>query len=71
MIDVQSQEDKREVYLNEVGISGLRFPAFIENAKGKGQATVIDASLSVDLNFSKQYHFFFVYDFLKNYSTNH
>ena len=50
MIDVQSQADKREVYLNEVGISGLRFPAFIENAEGKGQATVATASLSVDLN---------------------
>lgn len=50
MVDVQSQIDEREVYLNEVGIGGLRIPAFIEDGKGNGQATVVEASLSVGLD---------------------
>ncbi len=50
MTDVQSQQDLRGVYLNEVGIRRLRIPLSIKDTEGVLHPTVAEVSLSVDLD---------------------
>ena len=47
--DVQAQRDAREVALNDVGISGLRYPVGVELADGTSQQTICEAQLAVSL----------------------
>ncbi|HEV7939072.1 MAG TPA: GTP cyclohydrolase FolE2 [Solirubrobacteraceae bacterium] len=47
--DVQAGDDERGVALDEVGISGLRYPATIECADGSLQQTICEAQLAVAL----------------------
>jgi GTP cyclohydrolase I len=47
--DVQAGSDKRGVALDDVGISGLRYPATVEYAEGSSQQTICQAQLSVTL----------------------
>lgn len=47
--DVQAGRDERGVALDDVGISGLRYPATVECADGTRQQTICEAQLSVAL----------------------
>lgn len=47
--DVQAGGDERGVALDDVGISGLRYPATIECADGSLQQTICEAQLAVAL----------------------
>jgi GTP cyclohydrolase IB len=47
--DVQAGTDERGVALDDVGISGLRYPATVECADGSTQHTICDAQLTVAL----------------------
>lgn len=49
MKDIQSERDKRNVFLNKVGIRDLRFPVEIRNRDGGVQGTIANVSLSVSL----------------------
>ncbi|HYM44850.1 MAG TPA: GTP cyclohydrolase FolE2 [Solirubrobacteraceae bacterium] len=47
--DVQAGADERGVALDDVGISGLRYPATVECADGSLQQTICEAQLAVAL----------------------
>ena len=47
--DVQAGGDERGVALDDVGITGLRYPATVECADGSVQQTICEAQLSVAL----------------------
>ncbi len=47
--DVQAGGDERGVALDDVGISGLRYPAIVECADGNSQPTICEAQLAVAL----------------------
>ncbi len=47
--DVQARDDERGVSLDDVGISGLRYPATVECSDGSRQQTICEAQLSVSL----------------------
>jgi len=47
--DVQAGGDERGVALDDVGISGLRYPATIECANGSSQQTICEAKFAVAL----------------------
>jgi GTP cyclohydrolase I len=47
--DVQARDDERGVSLDDVGISGLRYPVTVECADGSCQQTICEAQLSVTL----------------------
>ncbi len=47
--DVQVGGDERGVALDDVGISGLRYPATVECADGSSQPTICEAQLAVAL----------------------
>jgi GTP cyclohydrolase IB len=49
LADVQSSVEARGIELDDVGISGLRYPVCVEMADGSRQNTVCDARLSVAL----------------------
>jgi len=47
--DVQSRTDSREVALDQVGVSGLRYPIIVLDRQQKEQAVTATISMSVDL----------------------
>jgi GTP cyclohydrolase I len=47
--DVQTDSDARRVALDDVGVSGLRYPVKVELADGSSQQTVCEAQLTVSL----------------------
>jgi GTP cyclohydrolase IB len=47
--DIQGSTDKRGVALDDVGISGLRYPATVQCADGSVQQTICEAQLAVAL----------------------
>jgi GTP cyclohydrolase I len=49
LADVQADGDTRGVALNDVGVSGLRYPASIELLDGTSQQTICEAQLTVSL----------------------
>jgi GTP cyclohydrolase I len=48
--DVQASPDKRGFALEDVGITGLRYPVVIADRSGSSQATIADVTMSVDLS---------------------
>jgi GTP cyclohydrolase I len=50
--DIQGSDDKRGVALDDVGISGLRYPITVQCADGSTQQTVCEAQLAVALGAS-------------------
>src|SRR5689334_9932470 len=49
MVDVQSQKDHREIAINQVGVSDLRYPIVILDRAKEKQNTVARLSMSVSL----------------------
>ena len=47
--DVQGRPDDRQLPIDEVGISGLRYPTTVWDKENGSQATVAEVSMSVDL----------------------
>jgi GTP cyclohydrolase I len=47
--DIQSSIDRRSVTLDDVGISGLRYPTTVQCADGSEQQTICEAQLAVAL----------------------
>jgi GTP cyclohydrolase FolE2 len=47
--DIQGSTDERGVALDDVGISGLRYPATVRCANGSSQQTICEAQLTVAL----------------------
>ncbi len=54
MKDIQSLLDKREVYLNEVGIRGIKYPVELRKTDGSWYTTPAVLSLRVDLPETKK-----------------
>jgi GTP cyclohydrolase I len=48
--DVQAEGDERGIALDDVGISGLRYPATVACANGGSQQTICEAQLAVALS---------------------
>lgn len=49
MIDVQNQQDHRQVAINKVGVRDIRFPITVLDRENREQQTVATISMSVDL----------------------
>ena len=49
MEDVQSQADRREIPLDEVGVSGLRYPITVLDQSNERQSTTAELKMSVNL----------------------
>ena len=49
MKDVQNQKDSRNIYLNQVGIRGLKFPIEIKNGEGEWIPVIAEISMFADL----------------------
>jgi GTP cyclohydrolase IB len=49
LADVQASGERRGIALNDVGISGLRYPATVQLADGGKQQTICEAQLTVSL----------------------
>ena len=49
MIDVQSQKDRRNIWINKVGVKNLSYPVTVLDKKKKFQHTVANISLYADL----------------------
>ena len=48
-IDIQSQEDKRKVTIDKVGVKNVRYPIIVEDRVNGFQNTVADLNLFVEL----------------------
>ena len=48
-IDIQSQEDKRKVTIDKVGVKNVRYPIIVEDRINGTQNTVADLNLFVEL----------------------
>ena len=48
-IDIQSQEDKRKVTIDKVGVKNVRYPIIVEDRTNGTQNTVADLNLFVEL----------------------
>ena len=49
MEDVQSQKDRREIPLDQVGVSGLRYPITVLDRHNEKQSTTAELKMSVNL----------------------
>jgi GTP cyclohydrolase I len=49
MIDVQNEQDHREIAINKVGVRDIRFPITVLDRDNREQQTVATISMSVDL----------------------
>ena len=50
MIDMQNQSDERQIDIDEVGVSGLRYPIIVLDQAAERQSTVASIKMSVSLS---------------------
>lgn len=49
MVDIQSNHDDRNIPIDQVGVSDLRYPIIVLDQKNEKQQTVANISMSVNL----------------------
>jgi len=52
--DLQSQNDRRNILIDKVGVKGIRYPIVVEDRSNKIQHTVAEVNLYVQLHHSKR-----------------